>query len=212
MYIEPQENRIDAYTWSRAPRPPPPPNPPPSLLVGGNWVGRDSHLPLPVVWGHPPPSPLWCGVWWGRVRAGKSWWARGGREASLLRQTIFCGRRFCSETLGCPFKCFGRPLRFLSGTIQKGAIKSVLLTSRPPGVDYTLCHNLYTIYARVYTIYYNTIDIFCIHGLFIYDSKTTQRRQSSSSHIASGHLRARLWHTTASYSIVYGTTVYYSLL
>ena len=73
----------------------------------------------PPLWcgvGIPLPPPLWCGAWWGRVRAGKSWWARGGREASLVRQTIFCGRRVCSETLGCPFKCFGRPWGFLSRT------------------------------------------------------------------------------------------------
>ena len=142
---------------------------PPSLLwCGVWWVG----IPLPpsppvvlppsppVVWGlvggNPPPSPLWCGVWWGRVRAGKSWWGRirgpskvgshGGREASLVRQTILCGRRFCSETLGCAFKCFGRPWRFLLGTIQYRAIKSVLMTSRPPITDYTPCHILYAIY------------------------------------------------------------------
>ena len=131
----------------RGPAPTPPPNglgsPPPSGL------GIPSP---PLVWGlvggNPPPSSLWCGVWWGRVPAGKSWWARGGREASLVRQTIiFCGRRFCSETLGCPFKCFGRPWRFLLGTIQYRAIKSVLMTSRPPILDYTLCHILYMIYS-----------------------------------------------------------------
>ena len=85
------------------------------LWCGVLWVG----IPLPpppVVWGlvggkgfpSSPPAPPWCGVWWGRVRAGKCWWARGGREASLVRQTIFFGRRFCSETLGCPFKCFSQ--------------------------------------------------------------------------------------------------------
>ena len=66
-------------------------NPPSSFppVVWVLWVGRDSLLPSlccgvwGLVGGNPPPSPLWCGVWWGRVRAGKSWWARGGREASL---------------------------------------------------------------------------------------------------------------------------------
>ena len=43
-------------------------------------------------------------------------------------QTIFCRRRFCSETLGCPFRRFGRPWGFLLGTIQYRAIKSVLMT------------------------------------------------------------------------------------
>ena len=131
---------------------------PPFCGVGVLWVGRDSLLP-----------PLWCGVWWvgsplpppcGRV----SWWARGGREASLVRQTIFCGRRFCSETLGCPFnKCFGRPWRFLLGTIQYRAVKSVLMTSRPPIVDYTLCHILYIIYSRVYTIYYRLYAVYMVY-------------------------------------------------
>ena len=117
-----------------------------------------------LVGGNLPPFPLWCGVCWGRVRAGKSWWGRirgasrvgspGGREASLVRQTVFCGRRFGSETLRCPFRCFGRPWRFLLGTLQYRAIKSVLMTSRPPVIDYTLCHILYTINSRVYTIYY----------------------------------------------------------
>ena len=122
---------------------------------------------LPVVWGlvggNPPPSLLWCGVWWGRVRAGKSWWAHGGREASLVRQTIFCARRFCSETLGCPFKCFGRPWKFLLGTIQYRAINSALMTSRPPIIDYTLCHILYMIYSRVYTIYYRLYSVYMVY-------------------------------------------------
>ena len=143
-------------------------------------LGIPSLLPPPVVWGlvggNPPPSlgmtlppsPLLfsCGVGFlcGGVRAGKSWWGRirgpsrvgspGGRQASLVRQTIFCGRRFCSQTLGCPFRCFGRLWRFLLGNLQYRAIKSVLMTSRPPIIDYTLCHILYTIYSRVYTKYY----------------------------------------------------------
>ena len=120
---------ICIYIYGHALRGPPPPPPnglgsPPFCGVGCGGVDWEALLPLwccgwegipsfPVVWGlvggNPSPFPLWCGVWWGRVRAGKSWWACGGREASLVRQTIFCGRRFCSETLGCPFKCFGRP-------------------------------------------------------------------------------------------------------
>ena len=141
-----------------------------SCGVGSLWVGIPFPPSPPMVWGvvggNPPSSsPLWCGVWCGVWWVGSpslpavvwvggvSWWARGGREASLVRQTIFCGRRFCSETLGCPFTCFGRPWRFLLGTIQYRAIKSVLMTSRPPIIDYTLCHILYITYSRVYTIY-----------------------------------------------------------
>ena len=176
--------------YGHALRGPPAPTPnglgSPPLL---GWEGIPSFPP--VVWGlvggKPPPSPRGVGF------GGVSWWARGGREASLVRQTLFCGRRFCSETLGCPLKCFGRPWRFVLGTLQYRAIKSVLMTSRPPIIDYTLCHILYIVYSRVYTIYiYILQTIFCVHGLFIYDSKTTQRRQSSSSHIASGHVGARL--------------------
>ena len=121
-----------------------------------------------------PPVPLWCGVCWvgsplcGVRFGGVSWWARGGREASLVRQTIFRGRRFCSESLGRPFKCFGRPWRFLLGTIQYRAIKSVLMTSRPPIIDYTLCHILYIMYFRVYTLYIYTIDyILCTWSTYI---------------------------------------------
>ena len=146
---------------------PPPPSP---LWCGVLWVGVPLAPYPPVVWGpvggNPPPSPLWCGVWWSRVRAGKSWWgpsrvgSPGGREASLVRQTKFCGRRFCFETLGCPSRCFGRPWRFLLGTIQNRVIKSVLMTSRPPTIDYTLCHILYTIYSRVYTIYYRLYSVY----------------------------------------------------
>ena len=145
--------------WVGIPLPPPPCG----VVL---WVGRDSLLPPCGVgsggWEFPSP-PLWCGVWWGRVRAGKSWWARGGREASLVRQTIFCGRKFCSQTLGCPFKCFGRPWRFLLGTIQYRAIKSVLMTARPPIIDYTLCHILYTVYSGVYTIYYRLYSVYMVY-------------------------------------------------
>ena len=130
---------VCVFMWSRAPRPPsnglgsPPPFPcgvgsggweSPSLLLplwcGGRRKGDPSPPPCGVGsggWEFPSLPSLWCGVWWGRVRAGKSWWAHGDREASLVRQTIFRGRRFCSETLGCPFKCFGRPWRFLLGSI-----------------------------------------------------------------------------------------------
>ena len=187
--------RTRMQKWSRAPRPPPPPppqnglgsppfssvvwcgvsvgvNPPPSFCpFGVGCCGWESPFLLPPSGvgscgcGNPPPSPLWCGVWWGRVRAGKSWWARGGREASPVRQTIFlfCGRRFCSETLGCPFKCFGRLWRFLLGTMQYRAIKSVLMTSRPPAIDYTLCHILYIIYSRVYTMYYRLSPVYMVY-------------------------------------------------
>ena len=154
----------------------------PSLWCGVWWVG----IPLPpsplVVWGvvggNPlPPSPpvVWglVGIlynvgfgwksWWGRIRGPSRVGSAGGREASLMRQTIFCGRRFCSETLGCPCRCFGRPWRFLSGNLQCRAIKSVLMTSRPPVTDYTLCHILYTIYSRLYTTYYRLYSVYMVY-------------------------------------------------
>ena len=188
---------IYLYIWSRTPQPPPTPPPnglgsPPLLwwvvvgLIGkpfsALWCGVSvGGNPLPSFspcgvgccgWESPFLLPLWCG-WEGICGVGfgeVSWWARGGREASLVRQTIFCGRRFCSETLGCPFKCFGRPWRFLLGTIQYRAIKSVLMTSRPPIIDYTLCHILYIVYSRVYTlyIYIYAIDyILCTWSVYI---------------------------------------------
>ena len=141
---------------------------PPCRVGSGGW---ESPSLLLLLWcgvlsvGIPLPPSQSCGVGSGGwespslpfvVRAGKSWWCRirgpsrvgspGGREAPLVRQTTFCGRRFCSETLGCPFRCFGRPWRLLLGTIQYRAIKSVLMTSRPAILDYTLCQVLYTIY------------------------------------------------------------------
>ena len=128
-------------------------NPPSSFasvvwgLVGGNPPPSFFSVVWGLVGGSPPPSP--CGV---GFRAGKSWCARSGREASLVRQTILCGRRFCSETLGCPFnpfKCFGRPWRFLLGTIQYRAINSVRMTSRPPTIDYTR----YTLEFLLYSVY-----------------------------------------------------------
>ena len=124
-----------------------------------------------LVGGNPLPPPLlWCGVWWvefglwsGRVRGPSRAGSPGGREASLVRQAIFCRRRFCSETLGCPFRCFGRPWRFPLGTIQYRAIKSVLMTSKPPIIDYTLCHILCKIYSRVYTIYYRLYSVCMVY-------------------------------------------------
>ena len=120
---------------------------PPLLWCGLWWVDCPSLLPpragsggCRVVWsgGWESPSLLpSCGAGSGGVgsvlgsfggvgRILQSW-ASCGREASLVRQTIFCGRKFSSETLGCPFKCFGRPWRFLSGTIQYRVIESVKL-------------------------------------------------------------------------------------
>ena len=140
---------------------------PPSLSpcgVGSCGWESPSLFPPFVVWGlvsgNPPPFPLWCGVWWDPVRARVG--SPGGREASLMRQTIFCRRRFCSETLGCPFRCFGRPWRFMLGTIQFRAIKSVLMTSRPAIIHHTLCHILYTIYSRVFTIYYRLYSVYMV--------------------------------------------------
>ena len=174
------------YIWSRVLRPTPTNGPALSRCVGS----EESPSPLLFLWcGVPLPPFLPCrvGSWWGRIRGPSKVGFCGGREASLVRQTIFCRRRFRSETLGCPFRCFGRPWRFLLGTIQDRVIESVLITSRPAIVSCTLCYVLYTIYSRVYTIYYKlflyTWSIFC---------KTIQRRQSSSSHIASGHVGAQL--------------------
>ena len=147
-------------------------------------VTRSAAPPTPpqMVWEAAPL--LYCWLWWdwlgiplppsrGRVRAGKSWWGRirgpsrvgspSGREASQVRQAIFCGRRFCSETRGCPFRCFGRPRRFLLGTIQYRAIKSVLMTSRPPIIDYTLCHRPYTVYSKVYIIYCRLYSVYMVY-------------------------------------------------
>ena len=110
------------------------------IRIYGHALRGPPPTPPQMVW-EAAPLPPSCGVGsggvdWefpsllllpGRLRAGKSWFP-GGREASLLRQTIFCGRRFCSDTLGCLFKCFGRPWRFLSGIIQYRAIQSVHYT------------------------------------------------------------------------------------
>ena len=152
--------------WSHAPRPPP------------QMVWEAALLPPPVVWalvrliGNPPPSFPPCGAgsggWesplWGLVGSTPCWEVLVGSNpwsfqsgGLLVVVQLFscdkpCGRRFCSETLGCPFMCFGRPWRFLSGTIQYRAIESVLMTSRPPTIYYTVCYKLYRIYSRVYTI------------------------------------------------------------
>ena len=144
--------------WSRASRLPHPPSP--------QWSGKPPPLlPRPVVWA----LVWWCGVWWGQICAGKSWWGRirgpsrvdspGGREASLVRQTIFCVARFCSETLRCELRCFGRLWRFLLGTIQYSVIESVPMTSRPPIIYSTPCYILYTLYSRVYTTYYRLYSV-----------------------------------------------------
>ena len=78
----------------------------------------------PVVWGLVPSLFFLCGV------------GSGGVDSVLLvgsNQTIFCGRRVCSESLGCPFKCFGRPCKIpVRNYIQCCGIGSVLMTSRPP--------------------------------------------------------------------------------
>ena len=137
----------------------------PSLCCGVWWIIPCLVLPLwcGLVGGKTPLSPR--GVGFGGVEFGgpSRVGSPGGREASLVRQTIFCGRRFCSETLRCPFRCFGRPWRFLLGNIQYRAIKSVLMTSTPPIIDYTLCHILYTIYSRVYTIYYRLYSVYMVY-------------------------------------------------
>ena len=152
---------------------------------------------LRLVGGNPTPSPP-CGVGsggvdsvlgsLGRIHGPSRVGSSGGREA--VRQTIFCARRFCSETLGCPFGCFGRPYTFLLGSIQCKVTESILMTSRPPIIYYTLCDILYTLYSRVYIIYYRLCSVYMVY--FIYYGETTQRKQSSSSHIASGHVRAQL--------------------
>ena len=127
---------------------------PPSLLWSGlSMVSTPPSLLWCGVKGGAVESPLLCfglsmvstarGVGSGvppscwEVLVGSNPWSfqsgvsPGGREASLVCQTIVCGRRFCSETLGCPFKCLGRPWRFPLGTIQYRVRESVLMTSRP---------------------------------------------------------------------------------
>ena len=106
------------------------------------WLGIPSLLPCGVYSVQSPPSffscgvgscgwesPPWCGVWWVGIplppRCGVGFGACG-REASLVCQTIFCWRKFCSETLRCPFRCFGRLWKFLLGTIQYRTIRPSL--------------------------------------------------------------------------------------
>ena len=81
----------------------------------------------------------------------------GSNEASLMRQTIFCGRRFCVENLGCRFKWFGRPWRFVLGTIRCRVIKSVLMTSTPQefAIRCAIYCTLYTLEFVLYTMDYN---------------------------------------------------------
>ena len=156
------------------------------------WCGYESPPPLVwgLVGANPPPSspPLWvwglvgvnpppssCGVGFGgvefvlgslgegRIHGPSSVGSPRGGEASLLSQTIFCGRRFCSETLGYLFRCFCRLWRFLLGAIQYRAIKSVLMTSRPRIIDYALCHIRCTIYSRICTIYYRLYSVYMVY-------------------------------------------------
>ena len=188
-------------------------NPPSSFppvvwgLVGGKGFPPSPPLVWGLVSGNPPPSPLWCRVWW----------SRGGLvevvKLLYMRQTIFCGRRFCSETSECPFKCFGRPWRFLLGTIQYRAIKSVLTTSRPPIIDYTLCHILYTIFSRVYTIYYRLYSVYMVY------LHTIARPLKGGNQVLHTSLRAMrepdysiLQHTIVKCIILQCTIVYYSIL
>ena len=62
-----------------------------------------------------------------------------------------------------PFRCFGRPWRFLLGAIQYRVIESVLMTSRLPIIYYTLCYILYTVCSRVYTIYSILYSVYTAH-------------------------------------------------
>ena len=114
----------------RGPTPkPPPPN-----------SGKSPPSPPFVVWpligliGNPPPS-FPPGVGSGGLESPSLLPPSCLGEASLMRQTIFCGRRFCSETLGCPFRCSGR---VLVGTIR---VRSYDLKA-PNNLLYTV---LYTI-------------------------------------------------------------------
>ena len=79
----------------------------------------------------------------------------------------FVGEKFCSETLGCRFRCFGRPWRFLLGTIRCRVIEFVLMTSRPPMICYTLCYVLCTVYSRVCTIYFRLCSAYIV-SIYIY--------------------------------------------
>ena len=211
------------YVWSRAPRPPP-----------NGWKATPS--PPPVVWGlvgrNPPPSfPPCGGFWWVGIalppspcRVGFVLGSLGGVEPVvlpdllvvvklLLRQTVFCGRRFCSESLGCPFRFFGRPWRFLLETIQYRVIESVLMISRPPIIYYTLCYILYTINSRVYTIYYR---LYYVYMVCLY---TIARPLKGGNQVLHTSLRATwkpdysiLQHTIVQHIMLQSTIVYYTRL
>ena len=99
-------------------------------VVGGNPPSSFSSVVWGLVGGRGfPPSPLWFGVWWvGIPPPSPSGVGFGGVEFVLgslgglvvVVKLLWCAKpysvgRFCSETLGCPFKCFGKPWRFLLG-------------------------------------------------------------------------------------------------
>ena len=214
---------IYIYVVTRSAAPPIPPNdlgsrpPPPLVCCGLWWVDWESPFHLMWVWwvGIPLP-PSFAVVWAAGVDStGKSWWGRipspsrvgspGGREASLVRQTIFCGRRFCSETLGCPFRCFGRPWKLLLGTIPYKVIESVLMTARPPIIYYTLCYILYTIYSRVYIIYYR---LYSVYMVYLYTT-TIARPLKGGNQVLHTSLRAT-WEL--GHSILQHTVVQYIIL
>ena len=127
-------------TRSAAPPNPPPPNglvSPPLLWCGCGGVDWEALLPLwcgvsvggnPPCgvgccgWESPPPPPCGVGVLW------------VGRDSLLPPLVVWQTRRF------------------LLGTIQYRAIKSVLMTSRPPIIDYTLCI-YYTLYILEFILY-----------------------------------------------------------
>ena len=187
----------------------------PPLWCGVGWVGIPLPPSRPVVWGlvggNPPPCGVGSGGWespslppmvWGLVGSSLCWAVLVGSNpwsfqsgASLARQAIFCGRRFCSET------------------IQHRAIKSVLMTSRPPIIDYTLCRPLlYTIYSRVYTIYYR---LYSVYRVYLY---TIARPLKGGNQVLHTSLRA-MWepdysiqHTIVQYLTLQYTIVYYSIL
>ena len=113
---------IYVYMVTRSAAPAPAPNSNglgsrPPLLWCELWWGLIRNPPPPRGVGSGEwecPSLLLCGVgslwstpcwkpWWGRIRGPSRVGSPGGREASLVHQAIFCGRRFRSETLQCPF-------------------------------------------------------------------------------------------------------------
>ena len=116
-------------------------NPPPSFSRCCGWEsGNPPSSSPPVVWGLvgegiPSFPRLWCGVWWVGIPLPVVVWGLVVVKLLYCAKPYSVGERFCSETLGCPFKCFGRPWRFLLGTLLYRPIKSVLMTSRPPIID-----------------------------------------------------------------------------